>query len=230
MDKSKLIIISLGGSLIVPNGGIDVKFCIEFNQFIRQQIALKRRFFIVVGGGATARHYIEAARKTVGKITNWDLDWLGIHSTRLNAHLIKTIFHDLAHPRVVANYEKKIKNQKEPLVIAAGWKPGFSTDYDAVFLAREYHVSTLINMSDITSVYDKDPHRFPDAQPLSTISWDDFEKLVGEKWSPGYSFPFDPIATKLAKKLKLTVYIVGKDLKNLNKLLSGKKFLGTVIK
>lgn len=214
----------------MPNGGIDIEFIGKFNIFIREKIAKGRRFFIVVGGGSTARHYIDYARKIVGTITDWDLDWLGIHTTRLNAHLIRTIFRDIAHPRVIQNYEKKIKNLHEKVVVAAGWKPGCSTDFDAVYLAREYGAPVLINMSNITSVYDKDPNRFPDAKPIHSIKWEEFEKLVGNTWSPGSNLPFDPIATKLAKELSLTVYIIGKDLDNLNNIFEGKKFLGTVIR
>lgn len=230
MDKSKPIIISLGGSLVVPNGGVDTKFLSGFNTFIREKIATGWRFFVVVGGGATARHYIEAGRDVVGhKITDWDLDWLGIHSTHLNGHLVRTIFHDIAHPRVILNYEKKIKNLKEPLVIAAGWKPGSSTDYDAVYLAQDYGAKIVINMSNITAVYDKDPNQFPDAKPFEKASWSEFEKLVGDEWKPGANTPFDPVATKLAKRLGLTVYVVGKDLNNIDKIFKGKKFVGTVI-
>ncbi|MEK6845760.1 MAG: UMP kinase, partial [Nanoarchaeota archaeon] len=108
MDKSKPIIISLGGSLVIPNGGMDIQFLSDFNTFIRAKITEGFRFFIVVGGGATARHYIDEAKKVVGNITDWDLDFLGIHATRLNAHLLRTIFQDIAHPRIIANYEKKI--------------------------------------------------------------------------------------------------------------------------
>src|SRR3989338_3293738 len=201
MDKSKPIIISLGGSLVVPNGGIDINFLTNFTKFIREKIAEKWRFFIVVGGGATARHYIDSAKNVVGEISDWDLDWLGIHSTHLNAHLIRTLFRDIAHPRVILNYEKKITNLKEPLVVAAGWKPGCSTDYDSVYLAQDYGAKVLINMSNITSVHDKDPNKFSDAKPISRIAWSDFEKIVGTKWSPGSNTPFDPIATKLAKKI-----------------------------
>lgn len=230
MDKDKPIVISLGGSLVVPNGGIDTQFIGKFNIFIREKIAEGRRFFIVVGGGATARHYIDYARIIAGTITDWDLDWLGIHTTRLNAHLVRTVFRDVAHPRVIQNYEKKIKHLHEKVVIAAGWKPGCSTDFDAVYLAREYKAPVLINMSNITSVYDKDPKIYPDAKPIHQIKWEEFEKLVGTTWSPGSNLPFDPIATKLAKQLKLTVYIIGKDLDNLNNIFEGKEFLGTVIR
>jgi hypothetical protein len=33
-----------------------------------------------------------------------DLDWLGVHATRLNAHLFRTIFRDLAHPVILKEY------------------------------------------------------------------------------------------------------------------------------
>jgi uridylate kinase len=223
------IVLSLGGSLVIPNGGIDSEFISSFNKFIREKISQGWRFFIVVGGGATARHYIKSAREIAGTITDWDLDWLGIHTTRLNAHLIRTIFRDIAHPRIIENYKKKIADLKEPVVIAAGWEPGRSTDYDAVFLANDYSAEVVINMSNITMVYDSDPQTNPKAKPIHKMIWEDFQKLVGSEWKPGINVPFDPIATKLAKKIGLTVYVVGKDLDNLNRILEGQDFLGTVI-
>ena len=49
------IILSVGGSLIVPNGGINITFLSKFNSFIREQLANhpNRQFFFVIGGGAT---------------------------------------------------------------------------------------------------------------------------------------------------------------------------------
>lgn len=229
MDKTKPIIISLGGSLVIPNGGMDIQFLIDFNTFIRAKINQGFRFFIVVGGGATARHYIDEVKKVVGDITDWDLDFLGIHATRLNAHLLRTIFQDIAHPRIIANYDKKISNLRQPVVIAAGWKPGFSTDYCAVTLSRDYDANVIVNMSNITQVYNCDPNKFPDAKPLNKVSWDEFTKLVGNKWNPGSNLPFDPVATKLAKDLGNSVYVIGKDLANLDKVLNGQDFVGTVI-
>ncbi|MCL4338062.1 UMP kinase [Patescibacteria group bacterium] len=229
MDKSKPIIISLGGSLVVPNGGIDTVYLSGFNKFIRSKIAEGWRFFIVVGGGTLARHFIDAGKKVIGELTDWDLDWLGIHATHLNAHLIRTIFRDIAHPRIVENYKKKIINLKQPIVVAAGWEPGCSTDYDAVVLARDYGASIVVNMSNITAVYDKDPKKFPDAKPLNNLKWSQFQEIVGDSWKPGSNYPFDPMATKLASGLKLTVYVIGKDVENMGKILDGKSFSGTTI-
>ena len=215
--------------MVVPNGGIDTKYISQLNKFIRKKIAEEWRFFIVVGGGATARRYIDAAKEITGEISDWDLDFLGIHSTELNAHFIRTIFRDVAHPRVILNYEKKIANLKEPLVIAAGWKPGCSTDYDAMILVRDYKAAALINMSNIDWVYTKDPNKFNNAQPIKKLSWYEYENMIDRKWSPGTNIPFDPEATKMAKELNSTVYIIGKDLDNLNSLLERQDFKGTVL-
>lgn len=224
------IVISVGGSLIVPNGGIDVNFVIKLNKLIREEVAQGKRFLLVAGGGKIARHYRDAAKQVVGNVEDNDLDWLAIHATRLNAHLLRTIFQDISHPRIITNYYKKIVNWKEPIAIGAGWKPGWSTDYDAVILARDYDAKIIINMSNIDWVYDRDPGKYPDAKSLKNITWEAMEKLVGNKWTPGFNVPFDPIATKLANKLNLTVVIAnGNDLMNIKKIINNDSFKGTVI-
>lgn len=224
------IVISVGGSLIVPNGGIDTNFLIKLNHLIREEVAKGKRFLLVAGGGRIARHYRDAGRAVIGNVTDEDLDWLAIHTTRLNAHLLRTIFQDIANPRIIENYDHKLEDWQQPLAIGAGWKPGWSTDYDAVILARDYGANIIINMSNIDWIYDKDPAKYKDAKPLKKITWDGMGKLVGDKWSPGFNAPFDPIATKLAKKLKLTVVIAnGNDLINIQKIINKESFKGTVI-
>jgi len=224
-------ILSLGGSLVVPNGGIDTDFLLALNTFIRHQIsAKKRRFFIVVGGGGTTRHY-QAAASVVRKekIEENDLDWLGLHATRLNAQLIRTIFRDIADPRVIKHYEVILKIT-HPLAVAAGWKPGWSTDYCAVTLCQDYNIKTVINMTNVDKVYTKDPKKFPDATPITTISWKEYRKIIPAKWTPGMNTPFDPIASKLAQDLGVTVKILnGKQLDNVANALDDKPFIGSTI-
>lgn len=232
MDKvGESFILSLGGSLVVPNGGIDIEFLKGFNTFIRKQVTVnKRRFFITVGGGGTTRHYQEAARLVRKKnIVENDLDWLGLHATRLNAQTVRTIFVDIADPRVIKHYEIILKIDK-PLAIAAGWKPGWSTDYCAVTLCQDYGIKTVVNMTNIDKVYTKDPKKFPDARPIDKINWSEYRKLIPTKWTPGMNVPFDPIASKLAQENSITVKILnGKNLENLGLALDDKPFLGSVI-
>lgn len=232
MDKDGPIILSLGGSLIVPNGGINTNFLKRFNQFIREKVAQGRHFFIVCGGGETSRHYQDAGQEIMGhQLTHDDLDWIGVHSTRLNAHLLRTIFRDIAHFKVIDHYDKKNENITKPVVIAAGWKPGWSTDYCAVSLAKNYKAKAFINMSNVKMVYNKDPKKFSDAKTLKRLSWPEYRKLSGDKWTPGMNLPLDPIAAKLAQKIGLTVFILdGGNLANLERCLNGKNFVGTTIK
>jgi len=169
-SKEPPIVISIGGSLLVTDKGIDTRFLKNLNTFIRKYIKRGKRFFLVAGGGVTARKYRDAGKDVVGGMSMDDLDWIGIHATRLNAHLLRTIFEDIAHPRIIENYDKKLRNWKESLVIGAGWKPGWSTDYDAVILARDYGANLIINLSNIDWVYDKDPRKYKDAVVIEKLT------------------------------------------------------------
>lgn len=226
--ENNTIIISLGGSLIVTKNGIDCRYLKQFRSMILDQLKQGRKFFLITGGGITARDYIGAADKIV-KVTDDDRDWLGIHSTRLNAHLVRTIFRNEAHPEIIKNPTIRMQTKKK-ITIAGGWKPGWSTDYVAAIIAEKYGVKTVINLSNIDYAYDKDPAKFKDAQRLENVSWKNFRKIVGSKWSPGLNAPFDPIASRKAERLGLEVVIMnGKNLANLKNYLAGKKFNGTVI-
>src|SRR3989338_6735138 len=97
--KRETVIISLGGSIIVPDK-IDTGFIENFKKLILKHLRLGKRFFIVTGGGQTARIYQQGA-KQVGRLTADDLDWLGIHASRLNGHLLRTIFKKEAHRHVL---------------------------------------------------------------------------------------------------------------------------------
>lgn len=224
-------VLSLGGSIVVPNGGIDTAFLTAFNTFIRNQVSEKnRRFFIVVGGGTTAGKYASAAKETLRRdITKDDQDWLGIHATRLNAQLIRTLFKDIADPRVIKHYEVILKIDK-PVAVAAGWKPGWSTDYDAVVLCQDYGIKEVVNMGNVDKVFTKDPNKYSGARPIDKISWKNYRKMVGEEWTPRMNVPFDPIAAKLASELKIIVrFVNGKNLDNLALVLDNKPFVGTTI-
>ena len=223
----KTIVLSLGGSLIVPDN-IDINFLKKFKQTIEKQIKKGSKFVIYCGGGKLARNMQDAASK-ITKLDNKELDWIGIHATKLNAHLMRIIFKNNAENFIVGNPNKKISFKKS-ILVAAGWLPGWSTDYDAVLLAKNLHIKEIINMSNVDYVYDKDPKKHRDARKTEKISWQDYSKLISSKWKAGMNVPFDPIAAKEAQKLRMKISIIGKDLKNLENLLDGKKFRGSIIK
>ena len=225
--NENLIIISVGGSLIVPKE-IDLDFLKSLKKVVLDYPAKGKKFVIICGGGQTARVYQKAAR-SLSELNSKNLDWLGIEATRINAHLLRAIFYEWAHPDIIKNPLNKI-DFKERILLAAGWKPGFSTDYDAVMLAKNLKIKKLINLTNIDYVYDKDPKKFKDAQPIKKISWENFRKPLPAKWDPGLNAPFDPVASKEAQKLGLEVTIInGKNLKSLENYLEEKDFIGTKI-
>ena len=220
------IVISLGGSLISPYE-IDVDYLKKFKKIIEKFVKQGFKFVIVTGGGKICRKYNQAARELNNKIKSADLDWLGIKATKVNAELVKVVFGNLAYSKVLEFPKEKILESR-PIIMAGGWKPGASSDNMAVNLAKTFKAPVVINLSNVEYVYDKDPNKYQGAKPLKTLSWPHYRRLIGAKWDPGANWPFDPIASKLAQKLKLEVVIINGH--NLDKYLSNKNFKGTIIK
>jgi len=223
--KKEVIVLSLGGSVIVPEK-IDINFLKNFKKLILKNLK-KYKFILITGGGYTCRLYQKAADSVI-KLKTEELDWLGIHSTRLNAHLIKTILGKNAYKNIITNPNDKIKFDN--VLVGAGWKPGWSTDYDAVVLAKNYKAKTVINMTNINYLHDKNPKKYKKTKIIKKTDWKGFRKIVGNKWIPGLNVPFDPVAAKLAQKLKLRLVLIGNNLKNFDNFLKNKKFKGSIVK
>lgn len=232
MKNKKTFVISLGGSVIIPKPEeINILFLKKFRKLILKFLKKGYCFVIVVGGGKICRFYQEAAEKIV-KVVPDDQDWLGIHCTRLNAHLLRTIFREESCPVIMDNPFKKVDKKllSKPIIIGAGWRPGWSTDYDTVLLAKRFGIKQFINMSNIRFIYDRDVNRFKNAKKFLNISWQDYRNLITKKWTPGLSSPIDPIAAKAAQKFKIRAIVAkGEDLRNLERIFEGKNFTGTII-
>lgn len=230
MSNTETIVMSVGGSLIVPDQ-IDTNFLKKLKDFIIEETTVNgRRFVIIAGGGRTARNYQKSAHE-VSDLASEDLDWLGLHATRLNGHLLRTIFRDLAHPTIITNPDEVLDVPKTAkLIIAAGYRPGASTDLRAIQIANLIGAKRVVNLSDTDYIYTANPKTNPTAEKIKSIKWADFRKLIPEKWDPGLSSPFDPVAAREAEKLGIEVaQINGATLNNLLDYLQNKEFIGTRI-
>ncbi len=188
----------------------------------------QRRLVIVVGGGAPARRY-QAAARDLGVADAGCLDAVGIRATRLNAELLRVVLADLCMDPVVED-PSVAPVFTGSILIGAGWKPGFSTDYDAVLLAEHAGARTLINLSNITQLFTEDPRHNPDARPVARITWPEFRRMVGDEWQPGTNVPFDPVASRRAESADLRVVIAsGRDTDNTLAILEGRQFTGSEI-
>ncbi len=226
--KKEFKIISVGGSIIIPQTGFQADFLKQFRQLILDEVKQGQKFILIIGGGGTARAYQQVLREVIDP-GNELLDWIGIYTTRLNAELVRLLFGDQAYKAVVLNPHKKITTNKS-IIVGAGFEPGCSTDTDAVWLAKTFKAKEIINLSNIDYVYDSDPRSNPQAKKLERVSWGELREIIGDKWTPGANVPFDPVAAKLAQKLKLKVsFVKGTDLNEVAKVIQGEECKGTVI-
>ena len=224
-------VLSVGGSIVVPEFP-DSEFLKKFSTLVRDWLSKdeQRKLILVVVGGGPARIYQNAYKEIIDNTSdNSQADWIGIMATRLNAQLLKAIFSDLCTQDVVYD-PTAVSEISGRILIAAGWKPGFSTDTDAIYLAEQFKAKVVVNLSNIEKVYTDDPKKNPDAKPLDSISWKDFRKMVGDEWTPGKNCPFDPIASKRAESADIDVICAGgKDIANIEKILNDQEFFGTKI-
>lgn len=227
---TNVTVISLGGSLIAP-GGVDTAFLTGFRGCAVEYLARdeSRKLIMVCGGGSLARDYQHAFREVAGGGQDDDLDWIGIAATRVNGELVRRVFRQwciedlVTDPTAVSVFAGRV-------MVAAGWKPGFSTDYDAVVLAQRFSADSIVNLSNIAKVYSDDPKKNPEATPIDAMSWLRFKGIVGEDWAPGKNAPFDPVAARAAAESRIRVVVAdGKNLENLRAILEGKTFVGTTI-
>jgi len=227
MQNEETIIISLGGSLIIPDQ-IDINFLSEFKKIILDQVEKGKKFIIITGGGKICRRYQDAA-KEITSPTNEDLDWIGIASLRLNAELIRVIFEDKVCSQVMPDLRENLSFDK-PIIIGSAYEPGQSTDWDTVLAAQNVGAKKIINLSNIDYVYDSDPKKNSNAKKIDKISWVNYRKLIPEDWNPGLNSPFDPIASKKAEELGLQVCIIsGSNIENIKNCIDNLPFQGTII-
>lgn len=224
------IVVSVGGSLIVPDA-IDTTFLSALKALVLEKIAQGYSFAIIAGGGKTARRYQDAAHAVAAETPAHDLDWLGIHATRLNGHLLRTILREVAHPVMITNPDEVADAPAEAkVIIAAGYRPGGSTDLRAVQIAERVGAQKVVNLSNIDYVYERDPREDPAAKKFERISWAAYRALIPPEWDPGLSAPFDPVAAREAERLGLEVAILnGAHLERFSSYLAGKPCEGTII-
>lgn len=229
MQNKEPIVISLGGSTVVPDVP-DSYFINNFRDFILNLVKdHNKRFFIIVGGGKTCRRYNEALSKVINASVE-ELDWMGIYSTHLNAQLVRLSFGDYASKNIVTD-PSVVVDLTEDVIIGAGWKPGWSTDMDAILTAEKLNAKKVINISNVDYVYDSDPKINPNAKKFESLTWKEYRSFITSEWKSGLNTPFDPVASKEAERIGIEVsFVSGANLENLGNSIKGLPFIGTTIK
>lgn len=226
--KKELIVLSLGGSLIIPDK-INTKFLKNFKKLI-QKHTQKYKFIIVCGGGKIARKYIKSLKEI--KTNKKFQSYAGISATRMNARFLNYFFNFEplgGIPHSTGEIKKFLK--KRNIVFCGGldYSPNQTSDTTAAKLAKKFS-SNFINLTNVDGLFNKDPKKHKDAKLIPKISWENFDKIVNRlDFEPGQHFVLDQLASKIIKKEKIRTTIVGPNLKNLDNLLNKKPFKGTII-
>ena len=216
-----MLVFSVGGSIINQNK-INLEFLREFKDFCFDIINNKEKIAIITGGGSVAREYQKAARE-FNIDNNNILDKLGIKATKINAELLLSILGDLAYNTVLEKPNDDIDENKQ-ILIFSGWKPGWSTDYVSVCVSERFNAKRIFNLTNISKVYNKEK------QNVDKLTWDEYLEIIENDWKPGMNTPFDPVASKKARDLGISVFVLkGTDLYNLKQAIKGQKFNGTII-
>jgi len=226
--QKRVIVLSLGGSLIVPSE-IDTDFLKKFREVIKKN-EKKYKFIIVCGGGSVARKYINALRQD--NKSDFLQSMAGITITRVNARFMTYFFGKDASAGIPHDM-KQIKNllKKNDVVFcgALRYAPNQTSDATALKLAS-YFKSDFINLTNVKGLYDSNPLKNKNAKFIPKATIEEFNKIVmAIPNKPGMHAPVDHVAMKLIKKHKIKTYIIGTDINQLDNLLNNKSFIGTII-
>jgi len=226
--KKKMIVLSLGGSLIVPDK-INVNFLKKFKKTILSNTR-KYKFVIVCGGGSVARKYVNALNEIKA---NYKLQCLsGISITRVNARFMNYFFNKdpkQGIPHKLRNIKKYLKKHDVVFCGALEYKPDQTSDGTAAEIAK-YFKTFFINITNVAGLYDQNPKKFKNAKFIPKITWSKFNKMVNQlSYKPGQHFILDQSASKIILKNKIKTHIIGQNMNQLKNLLKNKKFKGTII-
>lgn len=226
--KKKVVVLSLGGSLIIPDG-IEISFLKKFKKTILRNTR-KYKFIIVCGGGNIARKYISALKEN--HMNETFQSFAGISATRMNARFMSYFFNinpEYGIPHTMKLLKKYVKKHDVVFCGALEYKPHQTSDSTAAGIAKKFK-AIFINLTNVSGLYDKNPKQYKNAKFISRISWEDFDKMANKmKFKPGQHFVLDQTASKIIKKNEISTFILGKNMKHLDNLLKNKKFKGTII-
>jgi len=224
----KEVVISLGGSLIIPDE-IDTNFLSKFKRVLDKH---KRnwKFVVVCGGGSVARKYIKSLREI--NRSDYLQSMVGIAVTRLNARFMTYFFGKDANKGIPHDIKqvKGMLNKNDIIFCGAlRYAPNQTSDSTAATIANHLR-SQFINITNVLGLYTKNPKEYKDAKFIPRISWKNFWKRANAiKYKPGQHFVLDQHAAEIIMNNKIKTYILGQNLRNLDNLLSKKKFIGTTI-
>lgn len=220
--------INTGGSIVAPEQ-LDVPFLKALASTLGAA-AEQRDLLVVVGGGRTARRYIEACRG-LGADEAY-LDWVGIEATRMNARLLAAALGQMAYHGVPATLHDALDAARDfPVVVMGGTHPGHTTDAVCAMLAELSRAEEMLVLTNVDGVYTADPRKDPSAQRMAEVTTTQLMEIVGSGSSvAGSAAVVDPLAARIIHRARIPTKVLdGRDLEQVRLALAGEPFDGTMV-
>lgn len=186
MDNTspKRVLLKISGEQLAGKfeGGFDAERGAWIAREIKKVCDNGTQVVVMVGGGNLARG-AQLAGHGIKRVT---ADHIGMLATMMNALALTDIFESLGIPtrclssifaeQVAEPFIHRLADkhlEKGRVVIAAGGigRPYLTTDTAAVSLALELECNAVLKATKVDGVYDKDPEKFPDAQKLDHVTY-----------------------------------------------------------
>jgi uridylate kinase len=200
------VVVSIGGSVLVP--GLDPDRVGAYANVIESLDADGHTLGTVVGGGGTARDYIEAGRALGAN--EIELDQLGIAVTRLNARLLIAALGDRAAPTPPEDYDTgREAVRRGDVPVMGGVVAGQTTDAVATAFAEHVDADLLVFATSVPGVFDADPDADSDATKFDEMTADDLVRLVSESdMNAGSNVPVDLLAAKILQRADIPAVVL----------------------
>ena len=182
--KYKRILLKLSGEALAGDKkmGLDYDVINKFGKSIKKCVDAGVEVGIVVGGGNFWRG------RSSGGMDRTRADHIGMLATAMNALAVADGLENcgmevrvqtaISMPQVAEPYirNKAMRHFEKGRVIVFGCgtgNPFFSTDTAAALRAAEIEADIFFKATMVDGVYNKDPHKYPDAVRFDTLSFND---------------------------------------------------------
>ena len=182
--KYKRILLKLSGEALAGDKkiGLDYDVITSFGKSIKKCVDAGVEVGIVVGGGNFWRG------RSSGAMDRTRADHIGMLATAMNALAVADGLENcglevrvqtaISMPQVAEPYirNKAMRHFEKGRVVIFGCgtgNPFFSTDTAAALRAAEIEADIFFKATMVDGVYDKDPHKYPDAVKYDTLTFAD---------------------------------------------------------
>ncbi|VVB68066.1 Uridylate kinase [Candidatus Norongarragalina meridionalis] len=207
-----MLVVSLGGSLLYEGEKINCAYVAAIAPLLKGKA-------VVVGGGILARKYADKARKETKN--EFFADRAAIRATRINAAIVAAELNE----RVCTTFDDAaLVASRGGTPVMGGMMEGLTTDSVSVLLAERLGAKSVLNLSKVAGIYDRDPSK-KGARLLKKLTYPQLIALATkfDERKARTNFPFDLVACKLAARSKIRVdFADGRDLKGVRAALAGK--------